>query len=248
MLLAGITRRLRPAQLGAVTAWFKFVCGERESRSAATHSSWNMPVWMATPLEIRGLFRQVINDSNGPRIEVQAPPLDERLSDDNTTTVLSDVQEHFTLRITNVIDDEIDLLRIRELCGSGEGTSRPATQKQKRGEGTIDSGPSNQQTRFDALIGPMWKQLTKGAARKRVPDESLRKVVAVMKVNGFTKLREWLEPTGRTVLADYNKQHNRSPIVDVDDFIVQVIGNSSRQTRRIRTALVKRFSRAASRF
>ena len=49
-LFEGVNRRLRPAQLGAVTFWLKAACGERDrdSESVVSPTPWRMPAWAVT--------------------------------------------------------------------------------------------------------------------------------------------------------------------------------------------------------
>jgi hypothetical protein len=48
-LLEGVNRRLRPAQLGAVTFWLKAACGERDKEPEDSLMTWKMPTWFVSP-------------------------------------------------------------------------------------------------------------------------------------------------------------------------------------------------------
>jgi hypothetical protein len=50
-LLEGVNRRLRPAQLGAVTFWMKAACGERDKKDfdpSESQEPWRVPTWFVT--------------------------------------------------------------------------------------------------------------------------------------------------------------------------------------------------------
>jgi hypothetical protein len=47
-LLEGVTRRLKPDQLRAVTFWLKAACGERDIEPVESPTPWRMPAWGVT--------------------------------------------------------------------------------------------------------------------------------------------------------------------------------------------------------